>query len=65
MDTVSGVAAAASSAQAGTVQGSAALMVLKRATDIQAASAAQLIEALPQPGLALSGALGTRVNTYA
>lgn len=65
MDLVTGVTAAASSARPETVKGSASLMVLDKAMDIQAASAAQLIAALPQPALATSGHLGTRVNTYA
>jgi hypothetical protein len=65
MDAVSSVTTAASSAQPGTVQGSAALMVLNKAMDIDAASAAQLIAALPDPALATSGTLGTQVNTYA
>ena len=68
MDSVSGVTAAGSSAQLDTVQGNAAVMVLNKAMDIQAAAAAQLIAALPQvpqPALATSGSLGTQVNTYA
>lgn len=55
----------ASSADPGTIQGSASMMVLKKAIDQQAASAAQLIAALPQPALATSGTVGTKVNTYA
>lgn len=39
--------------------------VLKKATDIQQSSAQQLLQALPQPPLATSGALGTQVNTFA
>ncbi|MBF9267104.1 YjfB family protein [Paracidovorax cattleyae] len=45
------------------------ITVLKKAMDIQKSSAAQLLEALPQPQpqpqLATSGFLGTQVNTYA
>ncbi len=42
------------------------LTVLKKALDIQKSSAAQMLEALPQPQqLATSGSLGTQVNTYA
>ncbi|BFO56133.1 MULTISPECIES: YjfB family protein [Comamonadaceae] len=41
------------------------MTVLKKAMDIQKSSAAQLLEALPQPQLATSGSLGTQVNTYA
>ncbi|MBC7481908.1 MAG: putative motility protein [Rhizobacter sp.] len=57
--------AAASSADLGTVQGNAAVSVLKKALNQQASSAAQLIEALPQPALATSGAIGTQVSRYA
>jgi hypothetical protein len=55
----------ASDAKLGTVQGAAAVSVLKKAMDIQASQAAQLIAALPEPALASSGSLGTQVNTYA
>ncbi|CAM3446926.1 YjfB family protein [Paracidovorax anthurii] len=41
------------------------ITVLKKAIDIQKTSAAQLLEALPQPQLATSGSLGTQVNTFA
>ena len=66
MDSITDAAtAAASSADLGTVQGNAALSVLKTALNLQASSAAQLIDALPQPALALSGPIGTQVNRYA
>jgi len=66
MDSVtSATVANVSSANLGTVQGQAAVSVLKKALDLQASSAAQLIESLPQPALATSGPLGTQVNTYA
>lgn len=43
--------------------------VLKKALDTQAAAAATLLQAVPQPpaqpSLATSGSLGTQVNTYA
>lgn len=65
MDPVSSATAAASNAVPGSVQGSAAVMVLKKAIDSQASSAAQLIAALPQPALATSGTLGTQLNRYA
>ena len=66
MDSLTGVSLAnASAADLGTVQGTAAVSVLKKALNLQASSAAQLIQALPQPALASSGAVGTRVNTYA
>ena len=66
MDSVSSATVTnASSADLGTIQGSASLSVLKKALDQQVASAAQLIAAVPQPGLATSGSVGTKVNTYA
>ncbi len=44
-------------------------VVLKKALDMQAVSAATLIDAMqqsmPQPALATSGTLGTQVNTFA
>ena len=61
----SATVANASSADLGTVQGAASISVLKKAIDMQASSAVQLIEALPQPPLATSGTVGTQVNTYA
>ncbi len=42
------------------------LMVLKKALNAQEASAAALIQALPEPPpLATEGSLGTQLNTYA
>jgi len=41
------------------------IRVLKKALDIQANSAATLIQALPQPPRATSGTLGTQVKTFA
>jgi len=45
------------------------MVVLKKAIDIQASSAATLIDAMqqsmPQPALATNGTLGTKVNTFA
>lgn len=42
------------------------IMVLKKALDSQAAGAAALLQALPQPqALASSGNLGTNLNTFA
>ncbi len=54
----------ASNADLASVQGTASVLVLKKALDTQAAGAVQLLQSLPQPALATSGALGTRVNTY-
>lgn len=39
--------------------------VLKTAMNTQAAAAAALIQALPTPGLATSGSVGTLLNVYA
>lgn len=55
----------ASNADLGTVQGAASISVLRKALDQQASSAAQLLQALPQPALASSGSLGTQLNVYA
>jgi Putative motility protein len=55
----------ASSADLSTVQGNAAVSVMKKAMNLQAASTAQLIQSIPQPTLASSGSLGTQVNTFA
>ena len=45
------------------------MVVLKKALDMQAVSAATLLDAMqqsmPQPQLATSGTLGTNVNTFA
>lgn len=45
------------------------MVVLKKALDMQAVSAATMIDAIqqsmPQPPLATSGTLGTNVNTFA
>ena len=45
--------------------GAAAVLVLKKALNLEAASVATLILALPAPALATAGNLGTRVNTCA
>jgi hypothetical protein len=55
----------ASSADLSTAQGAAAVSVMKKAMNLQAASTAQLIQSIPQPALASSGALGTQVNAFA
>ena len=56
---------AAVNAEHASVAQQASLMVLKKAMDLQAVSAATLIQALPQPALATSGTVGTLVNAYA
>jgi hypothetical protein len=64
-----GVSAAASSASngtPGTVQSAASTLVLRKALDMQAAGAVELLNALPQqPTLATEGHLGRHVNTFA
>jgi Putative motility protein len=55
----------AASAQLGTVQGSAQLMVLKKAQDLQGQGVMELLSAAAAPPLATSGPLGTRLNVYA
>jgi Putative motility protein len=55
----------ASSASPGTVQATASISMLKKSLDLQESEAAQLLQALPQPALAASGSVGTRVDTYA
>lgn len=66
MDGVTSSAVSGASASTpGSVQGAASVLVLKKALDMQSASATTLIESLPQPVLATSGTLGTKVNTYA
>jgi hypothetical protein len=58
-------AAAAVTAAAGSTAEAAQIAVLKKAQNLQASSAAALIQSLPQPALSTSGSLGTKVNTYA
>ncbi|TAL21514.1 MAG: putative motility protein [Aquabacterium sp.] len=58
----------ASSATPGSAGSAAALLVLKKSMNLDAANASALIQALPQPAqpaLATSGNLGTKLNTYA
>ncbi len=38
------------------------VQVLKKALDLQATTAATLLQAIPQPPLATSGSLGTKLN---
>ncbi len=57
---------AATSAAASPTSDAVHIAVLKKALNTQAATAASLIQALPQPpALASSGTVGTRVNTFA
>lgn len=56
----------AGSASPGSVQGAAQMMVLKKAIHLQAQGVLELLGSLPpQPALASSGHLGTRLNAYA
>lgn len=65
MDSMTAAVSGASAATPGSVQGAASVLVLKKALDMQASSATQLIASLPQPALASSGTIGTKVNTFA
>ena len=57
---------AATTAAAGSTSDAVNILVLKKALDTQALAAATLLQALPQPpALATTGAVGTRVNTFA
>jgi hypothetical protein len=49
----------------GTINSQAAILVLRKALDFEAANNTQLIESLPQTTLATAGSLGTRLNLYA
>ena len=62
---VGNAAAFASTAALDTVGGQASLLMLRKTLDLQVSSAAQLIQALPQPALATAGNVGTRLNAYA
>ncbi|MCX7272558.1 MAG: putative motility protein [Burkholderiales bacterium] len=66
MDSISATAVSqVASAQPGTLNVQAAIMVLRKALDFEAANNTQLIESLPQTTLATAGSLGTRLNLYA
>jgi hypothetical protein len=66
MDAISPAAVSnASSANLDSVQGQAAMAILKKAITTQGNLAVELIQALPQPALATSGGVGTQLNTYA
>ncbi len=72
----SSIVAAASAGTPGTVQGAAAISVLKKAIDLRASSALQLVEALPKVPIpmpapmptstpASAGDVGTKLDTFA
>ncbi|OYU45710.1 MAG: hypothetical protein CFE44_06055 [Burkholderiales bacterium PBB4] len=55
----------ATSAAAASAGDALHLLVLKKALNLQAVGAATLLQALPEPPLATSGSVGTRLNTFA
>jgi len=55
----------AGSAPAGSVQATAAVSVLKKSQEAQAAGAAKLLDSVAQPTLATAGAIGTRLHEIA
>jgi len=68
MDSISATGAAPTvTADAGSVQATAQVSVMKKAQHLQAEAVATLLQSMPQaqPPLAASGPLGTQVNTYA
>ena len=62
INSVSSIASAASQAQTGDA---VSIVVLKKAIDLQAQAALQLIDALPQPTTNSPSHLGQGVNTFA
>lgn len=62
INSIGNVSAALSQANTGDA---VAITVLKKALDIQAQSALQLIQALPQPAPGSTPKVGNGVNTYA
>ena len=62
---VNAAVSGASDDTSGSVAQAASLLVLRKALDTQAAGAAELLAALPQPPLATEGHLGRHLNTYA
>jgi len=63
---VSAAVNSASNGELGTVQAAASTLVLKKALDMQASGAVELLNALPQqPALATEGSVGRNVNTFA
>ena len=68
----SSTVAAASAATPGTVQGAAAISVMKKAVNLRTSSALQLVVALPKvpaptptPTPAPTGGVGTQLDTFA
>ena len=62
ISTIGNVASALSQAATGDA---VAMAVLKKAIDIQAQGAMQLIQALPQPASGTTSTLGNNLNTFA
>lgn len=56
---------AATSAAQGATSDAVNMLVLKKALNMQSASAMTLLQAIPQPPLATQGSVGTQVNTFA
>ena len=54
-----------STATPGSVNAAASMLMLRKALELNAATAIQVLDAVPQPAPATSGTLGTRINTYA
>ncbi len=67
MNAVSSTVSAASSADLGTVQGAAAVSVMKKAQDVQAASTMELLASVAQPApkLSTSGNAGVVLHAVA
>ena len=68
IDSIGGTAAAVSSASSASTGNAVALTVLKKALDVQAQSALQLLQTLPQQGGSATrpvGMVGNNVNTFA
>lgn len=64
ISSTSSVQAATSAASSDTAD-SVNILVLKKALNMQAATATILLQALPQPPLATEGTMGTQINTFA
>lgn len=62
---ISGVAQAATALSQAKTGDAVAIAVLKKAIDIQADSALQLLQALPQPAASNPPNLGNSINTFA
>jgi hypothetical protein len=61
----SSIVSSASNASLGSVQGAAAVAVMKKDKDANEAAVGKLLSSVTQPALATSGTLGRNVNTFA